>query len=53
MRDEMEFEVPLWPVGMVVEWAILKRHVGNLLERRNQCIREPAESGDWKRYVAS
>ena len=53
MRDEMEFEAPLWPVGKVVEWAVLARHMRSLLERRNQCIRETAESGDWKRYVSS
>jgi ligand-binding SRPBCC domain-containing protein len=53
MRDEMEFEAPLWPVGRVVEWVVLARHMRSLLERRNRCIRETAESGDWKRYVAS
>lgn len=53
MRDEMEFEAPLWPVGRVLEWAILKRYMRNLLERRNRWIRETAESGDWKRYVTS
>ncbi len=53
MRDEMEFEAPLWPVGRVVEWVVLARHMRSLLERRNRRIRETAESGDWKRYVAS
>jgi len=53
MRDEMEFEAPLWPVGRLVEWAILARHMRSLLEGRNRCIRETAESGDWKRYVTS
>src|SRR5438128_23185 len=53
MRDEMEFEAPLWPVGRVVEWVVLARHMQSLVERRNRCIRETAESGDWKRYVTS
>jgi ligand-binding SRPBCC domain-containing protein len=53
MRDEMKFEAPLWPIGRVVEWAVLERHMRNQLERRNRCIRETAESGDWKLYVAS
>ena len=53
MRDEMEFEAPLWPVGWVVEWVVLARHMRSLLERRNRCIREAAESGDWMHYVAS
>jgi len=53
MRDEMEFEAPLWAVGRLVEWAILARHMRSLLEGRNRCIRETAESGDWKRYVTS
>ena len=53
MRDEMEFEAPLWPVGRMMERAILARHMRSLLERRNRRIRETAESGDWKRYVAS
>src|SRR5947207_8773486 len=25
MRDEMKFEAPLWPIGRVVEWAVLAR----------------------------
>ena len=53
MRDEMKFEAPLWPIGRVVEWVVLKRHMRRLLGQRNRCIRETAESGDWKRYVAS
>jgi len=53
MRDEMEFEAPLWPVGRMMERAILARHMRSLLERRNRRIRETAESGDWKRYVTS
>jgi len=53
MRDEMEFEAPLWPVGRVVERAILARQMRSLLRRRNRCIQETAEGGDWKRYVTS
>src|SRR5437763_709264 len=53
MRDEMEFEAPLWAVGRVVERAILARQMRSLLRRRNRCIQETAEGGDWKRYVTS
>jgi ligand-binding SRPBCC domain-containing protein len=53
MRDEMEFEAPLWPVGWVVEWVVLARHMRRLLKRRNRGIREAAESGDWKHSVTS
>jgi ligand-binding SRPBCC domain-containing protein len=53
MRDEMAFEAPFWLAGRLVECVVLEHHMRTLLERRNRCIREAAESGDWQRYLAS
>jgi ligand-binding SRPBCC domain-containing protein len=51
MRDVMEFEAPLGPLGRVVENLLLERHMRRLLERRNRCIQQTAESKDWKTYL--
>ena len=52
MRDVMEFEAPLGLMGKVVENLLLERHMRRLLERRNRCIQQTAESEDWKAYLA-
>jgi hypothetical protein len=53
MKDVMEFEAPLGPLGKVVDKLLLARHMQRLLERRNQCIRQAAESENWKAYIGS
>jgi ligand-binding SRPBCC domain-containing protein len=53
MKDVMEFEAPLGPLGKVVDKLLLARHMQRLLERRNQCIRQAAESQNWKAYIGS
>ena len=52
MRDVMEFEAPLGLMGKVVENLLLERHMRRLLERRNRCIQQTAESEDWKAHLA-
>jgi ligand-binding SRPBCC domain-containing protein len=52
MRDVMEFEAPLGLMGQVVENLLLERHMRRLLERRNRCIQQTAESEDRKTYLA-
>ncbi len=51
MRDSLEFEAPLGFLGRIVEKLLLKAHLSELLERRNECIKRVAESDDWKRYL--
>ena len=51
MKDVMEFEAPLGPLVKSVERLLLERHMRRLLERRNRCIQQTAESEKWKDYL--
>jgi ligand-binding SRPBCC domain-containing protein len=51
MRDVMQFEAPFGVLGRLVEKFALKRHLEDLLERRNACIQRVAESEEWRKYL--
>jgi hypothetical protein len=51
MRDFLEFEAPMGFLGRIAEKMVLRAHLCELLERRNECIKRVAESDEWKRYV--
>jgi ligand-binding SRPBCC domain-containing protein len=51
MKDVMEFEAPLGPLGVLFERLVLKRYMHDLLERRNECIRRVAESDEWRKFL--
>jgi ligand-binding SRPBCC domain-containing protein len=53
MRDRMEFEAPVWGVGLVLERALLRRHMLKLLLQRNDCIKRAAESDEWRQFLKS
>ncbi len=43
MRDVLEFEAPLGPLGRIAEVAFLKRYLTRLLAQRNATIQHEAE----------
>lgn len=45
MIDRLRFEVPLWPVGLIVERVVLAPYLRRLLEARGQEIKHAAERG--------
>src|ERR1700687_5943580 len=47
MKDVMQFAAPPPPVGFLAERLVLRRHMGQLLLRRNQHIQRVAESDEW------
>ena len=51
MKDVMEFEAPYGAFGRIAESILLKRHLRQLLLRRNQCIKRVAESDKWRQYL--
>ncbi len=51
MRDVMQFEAPFGWWGRIVEQALVKGHMRSLLQRRNQCIKQIAESDEWRKYL--
>jgi ligand-binding SRPBCC domain-containing protein len=48
MRDNFEFESPGWIIGKLFNKLILTRYLRNLLTKRNQMIKEVAESDRWR-----
>lgn len=46
MRDVIEFASPLGIIGRLVDVAFLSRYLRQLIVRRNQVIREAAETHD-------
>ena len=51
MKDVMEFEAPWGPLGSLIERIVLKRHMRDLLQRRNECRRRVAESDEWRKFL--
>jgi ligand-binding SRPBCC domain-containing protein len=52
MKDVMQFEASFGILGSLVEKLVLKRHMIELLLRRNLHIQRVAESDEWRRYLA-
>ena len=48
MIDLFSFESPYGHLGKIVNYIFLQRYLRKLLERRNQAIKEFAESDKWK-----
>jgi ligand-binding SRPBCC domain-containing protein len=53
MKDAFRFAAPLPILGRVAEAAVLSEYMQRLLRERNQAIKQIAESGEWRRYIAS
>lgn len=48
MRDRLLFESPGGMLGLMFNKLVLEKYLRNLLIRRNQMIKEVAESNQWK-----
>ncbi|MBI1287343.1 MAG: cell division protein [Flavobacteriales bacterium] len=51
MKDVFEYESPLGFLGRIVDDLFLENYMRNLLEIRNQTIKEFSESGRWKKLL--
>lgn len=51
MSDKFQYEVPFGVFGKLFDRLILKRYMKNLLVKRNETIRQLAESGEWRKYL--
>jgi ligand-binding SRPBCC domain-containing protein len=51
MRDEVRFAAPWGPLGRLATKILVRKHLTELLVRRNAAIKQVAESGDWHRYL--
>ena len=53
MRDRFEFEPPLAILGRMANWLFLTSYMRRLLVRRNQVLKQLAESAEGDRYLKS
>jgi len=53
MIDVFNYTSPLGKLGELIDFLFLKKYMTNLLEKRNQTIKEYAESEKWKEIIAN
>jgi ligand-binding SRPBCC domain-containing protein len=51
MKDVFQFSSPLGVLGRLVDKLVLDNYLSDFLLRRNQMIKEFAESGKWKQLL--
>ena len=51
MSDRFEFASPLGILGKIADWLFLTFYMRRFIVRRNQVLKELAESSDWSRYL--
>jgi ligand-binding SRPBCC domain-containing protein len=51
MEDNFEFESPAGIVGVIFNKLVLEKYLRNLLIKRNQMIKDVAESDQWKKIL--
>lgn len=51
MIDVFDYESPLGILGQIADKLFLKKYMQNLLEKRNETIKEFAESGRWQEVL--
>jgi hypothetical protein len=53
MKQAFRFAAPLPILGRIAEAAVLSEYMQRLLRERNHAIKQIAESGEWRRFLAS
>jgi len=51
VRDLFDFTSPLGPLGRIADALVVTRHLRAFLERRNQELKEVAESERWRAFL--
>ena len=51
MSDRFEFESPLGILGGIVDWLFLAAYMRCFIVRRNEVLKQLAESAEWSRYL--
>jgi len=51
MSDRFEFKSPLGILGALADWLFLASYMRRFLVRRNDVLKQLAESDDWGRYL--
>lgn len=53
MVDRFEFESPFGMLGWIVDRLLLSAYMRRFLLRRNQALKDLAESEDWRKYLGA
>jgi ligand-binding SRPBCC domain-containing protein len=51
MRDRFEFESPLGILGRITDFLFLTSYMRRFIARRNEVLKQLAESAEWHRYL--
>jgi ligand-binding SRPBCC domain-containing protein len=51
MIDQLAFGAPIPLLGSIVDKLVLKKHLHQFLEQRNQMLKSAAESDQWQKYL--
>jgi hypothetical protein len=51
MKDRFEFRSPLGILGAIVDAVFLKAYMRRFVIRRNDALKQFAESSGWRRYL--
>jgi ligand-binding SRPBCC domain-containing protein len=51
MKDQFRFESPGWILGKLFNKVILEKYLRDLLDKRNNIVKQAAESRNWKSHL--
>lgn len=51
MKDVFDYDSPLWILGNIADFLFLENYMRDLLQKRNEVIKNAAESEDWRKYI--
>jgi hypothetical protein len=51
MRDRFTFAAPLSVLGSIAEQLFLRRYMDRFLRRRNEILKQVAESDGWQDFI--
>ncbi len=51
IKDVFDYDSPLGILGKIADALFVEKHLREMLEERNQIIKEAAESDDWRKFL--
>jgi ligand-binding SRPBCC domain-containing protein len=51
MKDNFVYTVPFGSIGRWVDALVLQKYMTRFLVKRNEILKQTAESGEWKKFL--
>ncbi|MFC6999412.1 SRPBCC family protein [Rufibacter roseus] len=51
ITESFDYTSPLGQLGKIADWLFLERYMRQLLQDRNEVIKQVAETDEWKKYL--